>query len=226
MPTFKFHCDRGVPGTSCMPMLAALGAASLGFEVSYARIAHRRPPGVPDNMMPDFLTGVDVVRHACEGIVPNPSAKRDLCVAEGFDDPHVVRILDAPLALPGTRREDGVGAIDCLVAGSLALAPLSRDPAPIRLACDAIGRNGMRRSWDTASSSWRLEVPALTPAELASLLRGAPMPRPMAMAGELARSILCFARVPQVPSSRYAWPAASRRPPKARNGHLPASTFR
>lgn len=226
MPTFSFHCDRGVPGTSSVPMLAALGAACLGFEVTYGRTDPSGPPAASDDMMPDFLAGVDVVRQPPGRAPAGPSAPHDRRASEGYGDPRVLRVVDAPLPGPGVERGNDRGTVDCLVAGSTALSLLGRDPAPIRLAYDAISRNGMRRSWDAASSSWRLDVPALTTAELASLLRGAPMPRPMAIAGELARAILCSAPAPHVPSPTYAWPAASRRAVQARVRALPAPTAR
>ena len=226
MPTFKFHCDRDVPGTSCVPMLAALGAASLGFEVTYGKTDPGPPTSGSPNMMPDFLAGVDIARRPPDGASELPPAFRKRCASEGFSDPHVLRVLDIPLSRSGAGPGSDGGTVDCLVAGPLALKLRSSDPAPIRLVYDAIGRNGMRRSWDTVSSSWRLDVPTLTRAEIASLLRGAPMPRPIAIAGELARGILFSVPASHLPSPTYSWPSASRRAVQVRGRHLPVATAR
>ena len=207
-------------------MLAALGAASLGFDVTYGRIHPSGPAAAPDDMMPDFLAGVDVVRQPTGDAPAGPSAPRDRCAAEGSTDPRDLRVLDVPLLRPSSARGNAKGDMNCLVAGSLVLSLLSGDHASIRVAYDAIGMNGMHRAWDAAASCWRLEFPALTQAELASLLRGAPMPRPMAVADGLARAILCPDQAKHSPSPTYSWPAAARRAGLARGRYLPTTTAR
>ncbi|MBB3937851.1 hypothetical protein [Aureimonas phyllosphaerae] len=146
-------------------------------------------------------------------------------MGKGLEEGRVLRILDVPLAAWDGLRGAGVD-VDCLVAGSLLLSRLERDPAPIRISCDAIGRNGPRRTWDIASSSWRVDVPALTKAETASLLRGVPMPRPLATAGELARMILGSAGMRHPGAPAHAWPMALRRPAQARNRPMAAHAAR
>lgn len=217
LPTVMFHRDRAAPGTSCAPILAALSAATPGFDVTFGRTDPDVPPPSPVNMMPDFPPGVDVLRHGPDGVPSGPSAECARRPAEGSTDPHVLRILDVPLPGPRVAWGAGVATVDCLVAESMPLSHRRGAPAPIRITYNAIGRNGLHCSWDDVSSCWRINVPALTDAEIASTSRGTPLPRPRAVADVFARVLLGSVEERRAQPSAHACPMAARRPAEVRN---------
>lgn len=192
-------------------MLASIGVASQGFDVTYVRCEPDQSS--TPRMMPEYLEGVDVVLASIgnrSGSGP-PAARPSGGLPDWLKpDSESFVIFDMPL--PSASASGGSVDDDLIsfVTRSVDLRNRRAPPGRRLLYCgyDGLGRGDTRRSWDNALNGLRLDLPALSAAEIQSLLNGAPLVRTRAVAHELGAELI-EATARDDAASPFAWPSAS-----------------